>query len=47
MAVTAPPTPTVGFGLTVKLLLADTFPQPPPDVVSVKVTGEVDDADAV
>ena len=45
--VTAEPAFTVGFGFTVKLLLAEVVPHTPPDVVSVKVTGEVEDTDAV
>ena len=47
IAVTAPPALTVGFGLTVKLLLADVVPHDPPLVVRVKVIGVVDVADAV
>ena len=47
IAATAEPTFTVGFGFTVKLLLADVLPHEPPEVVNVKVTGEADDAEAV
>ena len=47
MADNAEPTFTVGFGFTVKVLLAVALPQPPPEVVRVKVTGDVDDAGAV
>ena len=47
IAATAEPTFTVGLGLTVKLLLAEVVPHAPPEVVKVKVTGEVEDADAV
>ena len=36
-----------GFGFTVKLLLAEVVPHEPPEVVSVNVTGEADEEDAV
>jgi hypothetical protein len=36
-----------GTRITVTDLLADVVPQDPPEVVSVKVTGEPEDADAV
>src|SRR5664280_231872 len=38
MAATAPPTLTVGLGLTIRILLPDVVPHDPPAVVSVKVT---------
>ena len=38
IATTAPPTFTVGFGLTVNNLVANVVPHEPPDVVSVNVT---------
>lgn len=47
IAVKAEPAFTVGFSLTVTFLLADVVPHTPPEVVSVNVTGDVDDADAV
>ena len=47
IAATAEPAFTVGFGFTVKLLLAEVLLQEPPDVVNVNVTGLVDEAEAV
>ena len=47
IAATAEPAFTVGFGFTTNGLVAEVTPQEPPEVVKVKVTGEVDDADAV
>ena len=44
IAVTAPPASTVGFGLTVRVLVAFTDPQDPPAVVRVRVM--VDGAEA-
>src|ERR1035437_1151496 len=38
IATIAPPTLTVGLGLTVRILLAEVVPQDPPPVVSVSVT---------
>src|SRR5664280_1595214 len=38
MAATAPPTLTVGLGLTVRILFAEVIPHKPPAVVSVNVT---------
>ena len=46
-AARAGPALTVGFEFTVKLLLAEVVPHKPPEVVSVKVTGEVDEDEAV
>ena len=47
MGPTAPPTFTVGFGLTVIFLVANVVPHDPPAVVSVNVTGVPEAADAV
>jgi hypothetical protein len=47
MAETPLPAFTVGFGFTVNDLFADVVPHDPPLVVSVSVTGELDDAEAV
>jgi hypothetical protein len=47
IADTAPPTFTVGFGLTVSVLLADVVAHEPPLVVRVKVTVTGAVADAV
>ena len=44
---TADPAFTVGFGFTTIVFVAEVVPHEPPEVVRVKVTGEVDDADAV
>ena len=47
MAAFAPPTFTVGFGLTVSCLLANAAPHEPPLVVRVNVTGVEEDNEAV
>ena len=47
MAAIAPPALTVGFGLTTICLVAVAVPHEPPPDVRVKVTGDVDAADAV
>ena len=47
IAVSAPPTFTVGFGLTVNCLLADVIPHEPPLVVRVNVTGVKEEEVAV
>ena len=47
IAAVALPVLTVGFGLTVIVLLALVMPHEPPDVVKVKVTEATDEADAV
>ena len=47
IAVTAPPTFTVGAGFTVTVLNADVVPHDPPDVVKVNVTDTGANADAV
>ena len=47
IAVVALPTFAVGFAFTVSDLPADVELQDPPPVVSVKVTGELEDDDAV
>ena len=43
----AEPALTVGLGLTVIFLVADVTPHTPPLVVNVKVTGDVEEAEAV
>ena len=47
IAATAAPALTVGLTLTVTVLLALVVPHEPPAVVKVKVTGDVEDAEAV
>ena len=47
IAATTEPAFTVGFGLTVIVLLAVVVPHTPPPVVNVKVRGVPDEADAV
>jgi hypothetical protein len=47
IAATAEPAFTVGLAFTTNELVAEVVPHEPPDVVSVKVTGLVEDADAV
>jgi hypothetical protein len=47
IATSPEPALAVGFAVTVSDLLAEVVPHEPPEVVSVRVTGEVDEADAV
>jgi hypothetical protein len=47
IAATAEPALTVGLGLTVSVLLAEVVPQDPPAVVSVNVTDEGEEEEAV
>jgi hypothetical protein len=47
IAATPEPALTVGLTLTVRVLLALVVRHEPPDVVNVKVTGDVEVADAV
>jgi hypothetical protein len=47
MAAIAEPALTVGLGFTVRVLLAEVVPHEPPLVVSVNVTLDAEDEDAV